>query len=113
VLFAEGMWKGEKTLVHADLVFIRNAKSKMLLAWCSSLLICVNNDHSSSFDIHVLLNDKSVGTCSLVLCQGCSRVLLADKDRKEFPKKMRNPRADAYREKKSEGQMQTNLLPPV
>jgi DNA-directed RNA polymerase III subunit RPC1 len=30
-----------------------------------------------------------------VLSQGCSRVLLADKDRKEFPKKMRNPRADA------------------
>ncbi|CAL5026703.1 unnamed protein product [Urochloa decumbens] len=29
------------------------------------------------------------------ICKGCSRVLLAEKDRREFLKKMRNPRADA------------------
>nr|CAB3487477.1 unnamed protein product [Digitaria exilis] len=29
------------------------------------------------------------------ICKGCSRVLLAEKDRLEFLKKMRNPRADA------------------
>ncbi|XP_062226032.1 DNA-directed RNA polymerase III subunit 1 isoform X1 [Phragmites australis] len=29
------------------------------------------------------------------ICKGCSRVLLVEKDRREFLKKMRNPRADA------------------
>ncbi|KAJ3669151.1 hypothetical protein LUZ60_011101 [Juncus effusus] len=51
--------------------------------------------------VNLVLPVYNVGFFSLVLdilkciCKGCSRILLQDKDRRAFMKKMRNPRADA------------------
>ncbi|KAJ4819747.1 DNA-directed RNA polymerase subunit [Rhynchospora pubera] len=48
------------------------------------------------YNIGFFSNDLDILKC---ICKNCSRILLADKDRREFLRKMRSPRADAAHKK--------------